>query len=125
MDRSHLVIGFLLGICVTLGVALVVQSGDHIPRAYAQTSGTGEMFAVTGSGTQAQGTDILFVIDSRATRLAVYEYKGGRLRLAAVRNMEYDLRFNEWPEGMQKPSVREMRDQTEQRSKGGKKPRRK
>ena len=123
MDRSNLVIAFLAGVCVALGTALVLQSGDALPRAYAQASGGGEMFAVTGTGTSGQGRDVIFVVDSRSQRLGIYEYKDGRISLGAVRNLEYDLLFQEWsPSGKtQAPSVKEMRDL---QNKGGKKKKR-
>lgn len=126
MDRSHLVIAFLLGVCVALGVALIVQSGDAMPKAYAQASGGGgEIFAVTGTGTSGQSRDVLFMIDGGQTRLMVYEYKDGRLQLGAVRNFEFETRFQDWapPGKEQKPSVKDMRDLTE--AAGGKKPKRK
>ncbi len=113
MDRSHLLIAFLLGVCVALGTALVLQSGDALPRAHAQASGSGEMFAVTGTGTTSQGHDVLFLVDSRSSRLAVYEYKGGRLTVGAIRNLEYDLRFQEFPGKKQNPSVRDMKELSE------------
>ena len=122
MDRSQLVIAFLLGICVALGTALVVQSGSAISPAYAQATGTGEMFAVTGTGTSGQSRDVLFLIDSRSTRLAIYEYKDGRLTLGGVRNVEYDLRFNEYPSKRQTPSVKDMKRESEKGDdEGGKK----
>lgn len=113
MDRNHVVIAFLAGVCVSLGVALVLQTGQTLPRAHAQTSGGGEMFAVTGSGTQGQGHDVLFVLDGRSQRLGVYEYKQGRLSVGAIRNLEFDLLFQEFSKGRgkQEPAVREMRKQ--------------
>ncbi|RMG17310.1 MAG: hypothetical protein D6731_04430 [Planctomycetota bacterium] len=124
MDRSHLVIAFLAGTCVALATALVLQSGNTLPQAYAQASGSGEMVAVTGTGTSQQGRDVLFLVDAANTRLLVYEYKDGRLNMAAVRNFEYETRFQEWaPPGRdQKPSVKEMRNLSEES--GGKKRRR-
>ena len=112
MDRSKLVIAFLLGVCAALSVALIVQSGNAIPRAYAQASGqAGDIFAVTGTGTQGQGRDVLFVIDSAQTRLMVYEYKNERLTVGAIRNFEFDARFQEFPgkRKPQKPTVAEMK----------------
>ena len=54
MDRSHLAVAFLLGVCVALGVALVVQSGNAIAPAYAQ-GGAGDLIVESGRGTQGQG----------------------------------------------------------------------
>lgn len=120
-DRSSLTIGFLLGMVIALAVALVVQSGQALPQAYAQTSGSGPgVFAVTGSGTQGQSRDVLFVIDQESRRLGVYEYKDGRLELTAVRNTEFEFRFQEWsPRGKeQRPSVNDMRKASEQQDGG-------
>lgn len=126
MDRSHVVIAFLSGVCLALGTALMLQSGDALPRAHAQSaSGGGEMFAVTGTGYQGQSKDALFIVDSRSQRLAVYEYNNRKLTLACVRNMEYDLLFQEFSNpknGQQDPSVAEMRKA--QNNAGGKKKRR-
>ena len=120
MDRSQWVIAFLTGVCVALGAALVVQSGDALPRAHAQASGAaGGMVAVTGTGTSGQSRDVLFLLDSNQTRLAVYEYKDGRMTLGAVRNIEFDLRFNEFPGKKQTPSVKEMKELSEKQASGG------
>lgn len=116
MDRSHVVIAFLLGICVALGTALVLQRGDALPRAHAQANATGDLYALVGTGTQGQSRDVLFVVDTRSTRLAVYEYKDGRLTVGAIRNIEYDLRFNEFPGKKQTPSVKDMKDASEKDS---------
>lgn len=121
-DRSSMTIGFLLGMVIALAIALVVQSGQALPHAYAQTSGNGPgVFAVTGSGTQGQSRDVLFMIDPESRRLGVYEYKDGRLELTAVRNTEFEFRFQEWsPRGKeQRPSVNDMRKASEQQEGGG------
>lgn len=116
MDRNKLVVAFLLGVCAALSVALILQSGNALPKAYAQATGTaGDIFAVTGTGTQGQGRDVLFVIDAAQTRLMVYEYKNERLTVGAIRNFEFDARFQEFPgkKKPQKPSVNEMRKLSE------------
>lgn len=115
-DRSSLTIGFLLGMVIALGAALVVQSGQALPRAYAQTAGNGHgLFAVTGSGTQGQSRDVLFLVDPESRRIGVYEYKDGRLECTAIRNTEFEFRFQEWsPRGKdQRPSVSDMRKASE------------
>jgi hypothetical protein len=121
MERNQLLIAFLLGVCVALGVALVVQSGEALPKAHAQAAAGGELFAVTGTGTTGQSRDVIFLVDASQTRLLVYEYKDGRLTLGAVRNFEFETRFQEWsPKGRdQVPSVKDMRDLSEQDTSGG------
>lgn len=118
MDRSQVIIAFLLGAVVTLGAALLLQSQTQVLNpAYGQAAAgsSSNMFMVTGSGTQGQSRDVLFLIDAGAPRLAVYEYKDGRLELGAVRNIEYELRFEEWSARgkEQRPGVKEMKDSSE------------
>lgn len=120
-DRSQVVIGFLMGLVVALGAALVIQSGNALPRAHAQTAAQGAgLMAVTGSGTQGQSRDVLFILDPEASRLGVYEYKDGRLELTAVRNIEYELRFQEWSARgkQQTPPVNDMRKASEEQERG-------
>jgi hypothetical protein len=117
-----MVIGFLGGLVVALGAALVIQSGQALPQAHAQTAGQANgLFAVTGSGTQGQSRDVLFVVDPNSSRLAVYEYKDGALVLTAMRNTEFEFRFQEWsPQGKsQRPSVADMREASEKDDKTG------
>lgn len=126
MDRNHVTIGFLFGMVCALGLALLVQSGAALPAATAQTAGgNGQgMFAVTGSGTQGQSRDVLFLIDPASTRLMVYEFKDGTLSLAGVRNIEFEMRFQEWSARgkTQAPPVADMRKLSEENSGGGRKP---
>lgn len=121
MQRSQLFVGFLLGVVVALAGAFVARSDSALPTAQADAAGGQQMFAVVGTGTQGQSRDVLFLIDPSAPRLAVYEYKDGRLELGAVRNIEFDLRFQEYaPRGKdQRPSVRDMKQQTESGEGGG------
>ena len=128
-QRSQVIIAFLLGACVTLGAALMLQSQSQVlTPAYGQAAagGASNMFMVTGSGTQGQSRDVLFLIDAAAPRLAVYEYKDGRLELGAVRNIEYELRFEEWSQRGkdQRPGVKEMKDTSEPDDEDGKRRRR-
>jgi hypothetical protein len=122
MDRSQMVIGFLLGLVVALGAALVVQTGQVLPQAHAQTAGNSQgLFAVTGSGTQGQSRDVLFVVDPQSTRLGVYEYKDGSLSLTAIRNVQFDFRYQEFSQRgkQQTPSVGDVRKATEREEGGG------
>jgi hypothetical protein len=124
VDRSQMTIGFLLGMVCALGLALVLQTGQALPTAYAQTAGSGQgMFAVTGSGTSGQSRDVFFLVDPASTRIMVYEFKEGTLTLSAVRNVEYDMRFQEWSARgkTQVPSVGTQKKDSEQadQKKGG------
>ena len=119
MDRNQAVIAFLLGVCTALGTALIVQSGNVVPQAYAQSRGSGEFFVEAGRGTTGQSRDVFFLVDTANTRLAVYEYKDGALKVGAIRNIEYDMRFEEWTGGKRKqiPTVQQMKKQTEKEGK--------
>ncbi|MEZ0230473.1 MAG: hypothetical protein ACAI25_17760 [Planctomycetota bacterium] len=116
MLRTQLVIAFLLGAVVALSAALVVGAGRlGLPEAYAQTAGNNEVVAIMGTMNTGKGpTDNLYLVDSKTMRLAIYKWNGQYLELGAVRNMTYDLKFEEYPgkNQPQKPSVEEMRDLT-------------
>lgn len=110
MERSNLIIAFLCGVCVALGTALLVNSGDTLPKAHAQSAGGGQLFAVTGTGYSGQGRDVVFVVDSTNQTMAVYEYKNNKLNVAAIRNLEYDMQVpTEYPPRSQKPSVSDIK----------------
>ena len=127
MLRTQLVIAFLLGVVVALGAALVISTGrGGLPEAYGQTAGNNEMIAVMGTMNQGKGpTDNLYIVDSKSLRLAIYKWNGQSLELGAVRNMTYDMKFEEFPgkSQPQRPTVEEMRDLTrnEDSNKGPKK----
>ena len=87
---------FLLGI-IALAVVFSVFNQSGVQPAYAQQAGAGGVFAVTAPGAST-GQNVLYVIDSQSLRLMVYEHRaGGQLKLSAVRNMEHELKFQEWP----------------------------
>jgi len=116
MLRTQLVVAFLLGAVVALSAALVVSSGRvGLPEAFAQTAGNNEIVAIMGTMNTGKGpTDNLYVVDSKSMRLAIYKWNGQNLELGAIRNMTYDMKFEEWPgQGQpQKPTVADMRDLT-------------
>jgi len=118
MARSQLVITFLAGAVLALGAALVLTNGrPGLPEAFAQTSGNNDVLAIMGSMNQGKGpTDNLYIVDSKTMRLAIYQWNGQKLQLGAVRNMQYDLKFEEWPGKSypQNPTVADQRDLTRQ-----------
>ena len=90
--------------------ALVVTAGRGLPEAHAQTSGNNDMLVVAGNRGQQQGRDNIFVIDSKSARMAIYSLNQGRFQLLHVRNMLYDMKFEEYSNdkagvGTQSPSV--------------------
>lgn len=103
--RSEVVIAFLLGIIVTLTIALVVGNRPMLAPSYGGTSsGSGGVFGVTGLGTGGN-KDLLWVIDSEGQRVAVYDAQGDVIQLKSVRNIRYDLKLDEYPSKRQRPSV--------------------
>lgn len=110
-SRAVLVLGGLV-----LGVVLSSGSGVSTP-AFAQQAGGQGLFAVTAPG-QGQGSNVLYVMDPATLRLAVFEHRaGGKIELTAVRNMEFDLQFQQWPApdakgatGGSEPPVKDMKD---------------
>ncbi len=116
MLRTQLVIAFLLGAVVALSAALVVGTGRlGLPEAFAQTAGNNEVIAIMGTmNTQKGPCDNLYVVDSKTMRLAVYQWNGQTMTLGAVRNMTYDMKFEEFPgqKRPQDPTVEQMRDLT-------------
>ena len=113
MQRPQLLIAFLMGACLALGSALVVTSGRvGLPEAHAQTAGNNEVVAIVGNGKQQQGQDNLFVIDTPTKRLAVYNLNGNQLNLLFVRNMTFDLKFEQFPDKGPTPSVKDVREKT-------------
>lgn len=125
MQRTQLPVAFLLGAVVALAGALVVTNG-RLPEAHAQTAGNSDYVCIAGNGGQQQNRDTLFVLDSKASRLAIYQLNNGRLSLMAVRNMLYDLKFEEYSNpsggGKQQPSVKEVADAVKEGGTPGGKP---
>jgi len=86
-----------------------------------------DMIAVTGEF--GRGTSVLYLIDTRAKTLAVYQAKGGsqsNLKLIAVRDITYDLKvrsYNDVSEPGMK--VEELERRWRQFEKGGKRANRK
>ncbi len=102
-------IAFLLGVVTALSAALIVSAGRGFPEAYAQQSANADVVALVGNGDQGKSKDNIYVIDTREKRLAVYTFNSGILSLDAVRNITWDMKFDEY--GNQKPSVKELHDQ--------------
>ena len=109
--RQNLIV-VLLSVIATLLLVLVLQ--QRSAPVYAQQGGgasatVGTIGVATGSlqGSQAAGFWI-FLPDSK--RLAVYDWGSKRLRLRAVRNVEFDLQMNDFNiKGQSAPSVNDIR----------------
>lgn len=104
VDLSLLVIG------LALGATLIAPPAP----ARAGEAGSPQTFAVTAPG-PSPGQNVLYVVDPISMRLLVYEHRvGAKLRLFAVRNMEYDARFQQFPgddRRVHEPTVGWVKDQ--------------
>ena len=112
MQRSQVLLSFLLGAVVALFAALLVVAGGRLPEARAQGMANQDMLVTVGNGGQQQNRDTLFIVDSKSMRLAIYQLNNGKLTLMAVRNIIYDLKFEEFstPGQKQAPGVKEVAD---------------
>ena len=109
--RQNLII-VLLSVIATLLLVLVLQQTSE--PVYAQQGGgagatVGSIGVATGAlqGSSAAGFWV-FLPDSK--RLAVYDWGSKKLRLRAVRNIEFDLQMNDFNiKGQTAPSVSDIR----------------
>lgn len=77
-----------------------------------------KILAATGnflSGTR----DLLYVYDTKTQRLVIYEYNSGQLNIVAARTTRFDLKLDEWQQGRQKPSVKDVYDMVKGTDTGG------
>ena len=89
---------FLLG---RLGPAGALAEGGSTANVGGQRSAGGgtadgdrDMIAVTG--TSASGAAVLYLVDTRLKRLAVYQASGKNIELVAARNIEYDMKLESY-----------------------------
>ena len=93
---------FLLGLQVAGGsLARAEGGGPSIPQPGGGGGGGGgtadsdrNMVAVTG--TTSTGSAVLYLVDTRLRRLAVYQATGKNIELVAARNIEYDLKLDSY-----------------------------
>ena len=102
-------------LAAALSLPFLTQPG-HVS---AQQAGAAHLFAITAPGAN-QGQNVLFVLDPESTRLLVYEHRAGgakgALKLVAVRNLQHEREFEEWPgpkAKVQVPSVGSLREELE------------
>lgn len=86
---------FLLGLQVSGGSLARAEGGPSAPQGNgggATADSDRNMVAVTG--TTSTGSAVLYLIDTRLKRLAVYSATGKNIELVAARNIEYDLKLD-------------------------------
>lgn len=83
--------------------ALAQGTGESVAAGGARSAGGGtadgdrNMIAVTG--TSPTGAAVLYLIDTKAKRLALYQVSGKNVELVAARNIEYDLKLDSYHDG--------------------------
>lgn len=97
---------FLLGLQAGGGSSARAEGGGpSVPQPGGRAGGDGgatadsdrHMVAVTG--TTSSGSAVLYLVDTRLKRLAVYGATGKNIELIAARNIEYDLKLDSYHDG--------------------------
>ncbi len=105
---------FLLGLRADRGSRVLAEGGDASSVGGARSAGGGTadgdrtMIAVTG--TSSTGAAVLYLVDTKLKRLAVYQASGKNIELVAARNIEYDLKLDSYrDESPEEVQVRKLR----------------
>ena len=82
--------------------ALAQSTGESVPGGNRSAGGgtadsDGHMIAVTG--TSSSGAAVLYLVDTKLKRLAIYQATGKNIELVAARNIEYDLKLDSYHDG--------------------------
>jgi hypothetical protein len=91
---------FLVGLQAAGGSRARAEGGSvSIPQGgggggNATADGDRNMIAVTG--TSPTGAAVLYLVDTKLKRLAVYQATGKNIELVAARNIEYDLKLDSY-----------------------------
>ena len=93
---------------VVFGAALIGP-----PAAHAKTGSSSDDVVIVTGNIKGGSQDVLYVVDTRAERLCVFEVEGRNLKLAAARNIKYDLQLHELPDG-QKPGLKKLAKDTKE-----------
>jgi hypothetical protein len=93
---------------VVLGTVLMGPSPAH-----ARAADSSDDIVVCTGNIKGGNQDVLYIMDTRAERMVIYEVEGRTLSLAVVRNTKYDFQLKEFPPGKQRPTVRKVEKETE------------
>jgi uncharacterized protein (UPF0333 family) len=115
----------LLLVITGLLLALILLVSGGTPLLLANTGGSDTGFVAVTGNTENQTRDLLYVIDTKAKSLCVYDVVGGRLHLVAARNIKYDLLLDEWRPASQTPSVKDVYNETKKKIAGEEPPEKK
>ncbi len=107
---------FLLGLQAAGGSRARAEGGASAPQvgggagANGGATADGDRTMVAVTGTSPTGAAVLYLVDTKQKRLAIYQATGKNVELIAARNIEYDLKLDTYhdasPEDVQ---VRKLR----------------
>lgn len=106
----------LVAILASLVGAMVVVVMTGPGPVHAQTASSSNDVQIVTGNTRSESQDVLYVINTRADRLLVYELRGRSLTLAAARYIEFDLQLDEWPKKSQEPGVKKVYKDTKDKA---------
>lgn len=114
MDGPRLTRFLLALVAALLAADLASRPGAAVvPSALAQDSAVDGRMCIAVAPGNGQGQNVFAVLDPASARLAIYEHRAGsRLELVTVRNLEFDLRLQQFPKDGPRapvPSVESMR----------------
>lgn len=104
-----LMLGALIGANLIMAAWLVSLS--FAPAAIGATADSGNNFAVATGRLQGRGeADAFYIWDHQDKKLLVYAALGNKFELIAVRDAQWDLRYQEYPGGNRhSPTLDEVR----------------
>jgi hypothetical protein len=132
MTNGHRGLAHFLLLSALLGGAFLLGSLMTPPAAAQGTTSTpaggrgggggtadGDRNMVAVTGTASSGAAVLYLVDTHAKRLCIYQSNGKNIELVAARNLEYDFKIEAYrdtsDEEVQVPNLR----QQWQKSQGG------
>ena len=123
LKRENLIITLLLAIAALLAVQIFFAAAPG-KTAYAGGGSAGARFTVAVAGIEGSSAEIVYLFDSQTTRLCTYhqpsKVQGRKLEILSIRNIEYDLRMDEFYLG--KPLPRELEKRLKANERNPKKP---
>lgn len=114
VKKENVIITLLIVIAALLAVQIFL---GRVPDNNAYAQGAGGRFAVVRGGIEGSSAEIVYLFDETTRHVVTYHQSGrtpGRkLELLSIRNIEYDLQFDEWNIG--KPSPEDLKKQLDRK----------
>ncbi len=92
------VTAFLAGLQLAGGPRALAE-GESAPAGGRSAGGgtaDGDRNMIAVTGTSSSGAAVLYLVDTKLKRLAVYQASGKNIELVAARNIEYDLKLDSY-----------------------------